>query len=535
MIDPTVLTSLAGILGGGTDAKPDPGPLPSVPLAAATPDPLPVQGQMPSATPMPNPVAPPSHKGGSWIRDLAPILLSIVAGRRDPIYGAAMLNGMTQGRLAADRERMAADQHQRDLQEKGAEFMRQTASDVLRLKDPLERQQYLQMAHDFGVQHFGLPDNWTQQIPAQPAGNSQYERYKGELSEQLAKFDKDARWKAVAGTPAEGKYSLKLSNGQTVPVNLARQLVGQAVFGSDGSQAYAPPEAPKPTTGNRQLKEVVINGRRTFVNYDPATGQMSDLQTGQPVTNARPIEPQTAGGNGPTPGAPGALDPDGLAYAATVYRLTGQMPSLGMGKNPDRARIINLAASQAKVLKQTPAMAVQRQFLLKGDAQSLNRITLLASTAEAAESKAAGQIDIIRELSGKVKRTQYPILNRAILSGQTSIAGDPDATALMNAISTFAQEYGKIIEGSTGSVAGSSDASRSAAGRLVNAAMNPQQLARVLDLMQREMDLTIQGYGVTKAEIARRMGESPAPSAAPAPGSSGLTIGRFKVQVGGGQ
>jgi hypothetical protein len=209
----------------------------------------------------------------------------------------------------------------------------------------------------------------------------------------------------------------------------------------------------------------------------------------------------------------GALDQDGLEYAATQYRLTGQMPALGMGKNADRGKIINEAAKQTKLLNQTPAAAIQRQAARKADTASLTKIQTIKDGAEASESKALAQLDLIRDLSSKVSRTNWPIINKALVGGQKEITGDSNTTQLYNAILTFGQEYGKIIEGSTGSVAGSSEGARNAASRLVNAAMSKGTLSDVLTLMQKEMRYTLQGYDATLEHINERLGSGPVPAA----------------------
>lgn len=216
-------------------------------------------------------------------------------------------------------------------------------------------------------------------------------------------------------------------------------------------------------------------------------------------------------------GGAGNLTPEGLDLAATQYRVTGQMPPMGMGRTPERFAVINKAAEQTKLLGQTPANAIQKQAAFKGDANALKQMQTLSAGAQASESKAIGQIQLIRELSQKVPRTQIPLLNSAIQAGRINLLGDTNAQQLANAIQTFANEYGKIIEGSTASVAGASDTSRAVAGKLVNASMNPKTLDDVLRLMQREMDLTIAGYDASINHITEKMGGIPQTPAAPAP------------------
>ncbi len=164
---------------------------------------------------------------------------------------------------------------------------------------------------------------------------------------------------------------------------------------------------------------------------------------------------------------------------------------------------------------QTPVAALQKQAAYKGDAAALAQMQKMSASAEAFESKAIAQTDIIRDLSAKVPRTKWPIINGVLQAGRTDIAGDANATQLANAIETFSEEYAKIMNGATGSSAAASDSSRAAAKRLINTAMNAGTMDKVLTLMQREMSLTMQGYDAVKEHISTRMGGTPS-TAAPA-------------------
>jgi hypothetical protein len=175
-------------------------------------------------------------------------------------------------------------------------------------------------------------------------------------------------------------------------------------------------------------------------------------------------------------------------------------------------------------------MATMRQAAFKSDAASLTQMQKLASGAEAAEQKALGQSQIVSELSRKVGRTRFPIINSAILAGKTEIAGDRDATLLLNAITTFTNEYAKIVEGSTSSAAGSSDSARKAAEKLLAGKMADGTVQGAIALMEREMSMTRQGYAVTIDHISQRMGGAPAPTPTPAPAAkpSGFKVTEIK-------
>jgi hypothetical protein len=213
--------------------------------------------------------------------------------------------------------------------------------------------------------------------------------------------------------------------------------------------------------------------------------------------------------------APSALTPEGTDYAATQYRVTGVMPSLGMGNAAARAAIINRAAEQTKEMGQSPAMAIQRQAARKADTASLTQLTKMQGSAESFENKALQQAGLIRDLSKKVSRTQFPIINEALLSGKKKVAGDTDTQLLYNAILTYNSEYAKIIEGSTGSVAAAGEYSQKKADSLMSAAFNNNTVEKSLDQMAREMQFTMDGYAASIDHITTRMGGAPPPSATP--------------------
>ena len=231
-------------------------------------------------------------------------------------------------------------------------------------------------------------------------------------------------------------------------------------------------------------------------------------------------------------GGPGALDPGGVEYAATQYRVTMTMPALGMGNAASRTAIINTAAKQARMLGQTPAVSIQKAAAFKADTAALTQMSKMRASAEAFENKALQQADIVQDLSDKVSRTQYPVINEALLSGKARIVGDTNTQLLFNALTTFTTEYAKIMEGSMGSVAASSDSARAAAAKLVSPGLNKQTLTKTLDLMRREMRLTVQGYDATIEHITQRqIGPSGAvtPGTLPTTSVPGTTPERFVI------
>jgi len=123
---------LALLAGGGADAPAE--PLPSLPMADSPQLPMAPAGQMPQPLPPVN--LAPHHSAADFIRQLAPLLMSTLAGRRDPLLGAAMLNGTVRGAQMARQEQMDAAKRAADTDQQKRAFVQHVLSDVKGIKDP---------------------------------------------------------------------------------------------------------------------------------------------------------------------------------------------------------------------------------------------------------------------------------------------------------------------------------------------------------------------------------------------------------------
>lgn len=200
------------------------------------------------------------------------------------------------------------------------------------------------------------------------------------------------------------------------------------------------------------------------------------------------------------------LTDDAIGDTAVRYRILGTSALPTRIEGPERVRIMNEAAKQQRALGQTAAQAVQKSAAFKSDAASLTQMQKMASSAEAFETKALAQADLIGDLSQKVSRTQYPLINSALLSGKQKVFGDQNTQLLFNALDTFTTEYAKIMAGATGSAGATSDAATRKAEGLISASLNKGTLQATLDQMKWEMNQTRKGYDATIAHITDRMG-----------------------------
>jgi len=239
-----------------------------------------------------------------------------------------------------------------------------------------------------------------------------------------------------------------------------------------------------------------------MANFDPDKGAYYKPGTNELITgDIRPVPAASAVG---TP-KPQLLSENGLDYIATQYRLTRDGSILTRFSDEEKARVINRVAEQNEMLGRSPVNAIMQQLSIKADAASLSNVTKMGDAVKAAESKALGQADIITGLLPDVSRTNIRKLDEWLSAGRRNIEGNTPEILLYNAIQTFSNEYGKIVEGSTGSVQGASESSMKAARSLINAAMKGQTITDVLNLMKREMALTGQGWEATRDLIQGRI------------------------------
>jgi hypothetical protein len=516
------------------------------------PPPIAMPAPMPSA--MPTGADPSTGGGTDWraiLRLIAPAVGSLVAsgGHQAPAFWSGY-----QGRLAEmDQQRRQQQQQAENKRKAAAEFILNGETDLEKYDDPALLAQHVQALDDAGARAgFTKPGEIKAKGYRVPESKLAEKSLK-ELTDLVdgaikAGYDPDQLTEAGA--------VLTRKDGSTVPFETAYELTHRPPMTAQGKPIAKPPKPAKDTAGTEKERAAQLLDDISAAQLAGDTAKVKQLQakyanlvkvtTDLGAAGRSPVDPDVADmnktlkqlaidsartrANGGAP-ADGGLDPDGIEFAATQYRVTGAMPSLGVGNSKAKNAIINAAAKQAKELGQSPANAVQKQAAYKGDAAALKKMQTMSAAAESFETKALAQADIVEQLSQKVDRTQWPIINQAIVSGKTELLGDKDAQLLANAITTFSAEYSKILEGSTGSAAGSSDAARRAADRLISAKLNKGTLSATLELMKREMSLTLQGYGATIQHITTRMGG--APTAAPASTTTTPTTPGAPIKVGG--
>lgn len=186
--------------------------------------------------------------------------------------------------------------------------------------------------------------------------------------------------------------------------------------------------------------------------------------------------------------AGGGLNDAAKINAAVKYNLTGTLPSFGMGKaaRQDRLEVMNYAAELAKGKKPEHLVADAANF--KANSASLNQITkqfnIIEQNSNSAKNSAA--LALKSAEAGGAGPTGSPALNRWIQAGRRNIAGDKNVMALDGHLSTFAEEYAKVMTASTGSAA-ATDSARGEAHKRLSSANSVGQLQSIFSEMLKEM------------------------------------------------
>ncbi len=221
-------------------------------------------------------------------------------------------------------------------------------------------------------------------------------------------------------------------------------------------------------------------------------------------------------------GTPTPLSSDALDLAAWHYKMTGQLPYLGMGSSGAnlRAQIIQRAADLSKGEKLSMKDAALGMATSKATASALPQVERTTAMIGSYEQTAQSSIALVRELAQKGSaQSGIPVLNRWIQAGRTAVAGDPNVTAFNNAIVTLKNEYAKIMSGGYGATA-TSDSARNEATQLISTAQTPEQLEAALQTMQREMEFRMNALQSTLHGMQSQIAGNVAPAAqASAPSS----------------
>lgn len=238
--------------------------------------------------------------------------------------------------------------------------------------------------------------------------------------------------------------------------------------------------------GNLPNDPLGVPGAENVTPSDKANAPVSQL-----TDDPNKIVPYT---NGMTLGA--------VRNAAATYLYTGKLANVTIGRT-GKAAILNEADAMAQRMGLSPEDLVVMQTSYKADLSSLAKLQTQADSAQASEQKTLKNLNVAMSYASKVPRTGSPFANRYDLWTKGQLKGDPNTVAFETAIYTAANEYAKVVSGSTGG-AGSTDTARKEAGDVLNAFYNNEQLDAISGVMKQDMANTISSYTDQISAIKQR-------------------------------
>ncbi len=198
------------------------------------------------------------------------------------------------------------------------------------------------------------------------------------------------------------------------------------------------------------------------------------------------------------------LTPAAIETSARRYHDTGgELPS-GMGKEgwAIKAAVMN---KEAEMYPGSSLAGNKADFT--GFKSALTSLDRQAALTGAFEKTAESNLDIALANSNRVDRTGSPIINKYLLKLKGDYAGDDDTKLLENAVITAANEYGKVISGSTSGQV--TDAAKQEAKQLLNEALAKGTFAKVAAQMKQEMGNRRLGFDTQRQELQRAIVRDP--------------------------
>lgn len=189
------------------------------------------------------------------------------------------------------------------------------------------------------------------------------------------------------------------------------------------------------------------------------------------------------------------FSPEGIDMMSRNFILTGQVPGLGLGRVATQARmkIMNNAARIMANEGLTPTDIQANKSLMGAFKAEASRIQSQRGPMLAFADTADKNLDVALNLSSKVGRTGVPVLNRWLLAGRKSVAGDPDVAAFDAATRVAINEFAKVTSSATGGGV-TSDAARKEIESMLHSAQTPEQFQAVVNTLRTDMKNRVSGY-----------------------------------------
>ena len=230
-------------------------------------------------------------------------------------------------------------------------------------------------------------------------------------------------------------------------------------------------------------------------------------------------------------------------YWANVLKSGGHLPP-GLARTAAGSQFVQrLMAKIPSLSNKDPGAFIENTATVKADDRSLSNMTRMADAATSFERTASQNFDLALQLSKDAVPTDWgPWLNKWIESGETQ-AGNTDVPPYVTAMLTAANEYAKIMSGSTGAQGSTVDSRREAA-ELFSPYLSQGQIQRVVGIAKADManrkqslygqidDIKARLHSAGSGEPTATQGQKPQSGAPAAPQGGKYTVGQV-IEKGG--
>jgi hypothetical protein len=220
-----------------------------------------------------------------------------------------------------------------------------------------------------------------------------------------------------------------------------------------------------------------------------------------------------------------AKDPDVVGYLADQYRLTRQMPALGMRSTVLRSAILGAAAQKAAQEGATGEADAIRQAGFKADQAALTDMTRQQNRIEQFEKTAGKNLDLFVTQAKKIVDSGSPLINQPLRSIQKNIAGDPRMAAFEAARTTAFTEVSRVLSGTMGQQL--SDTARQEANHILSGDYTIPQMMAAVQVLRQDMGNRMEALKGQTQQIKSQMGKGTSVPNLPAP------PGKIHVQIPG--
>lgn len=247
---------------------------------------------------------------------------------------------------------------------------------------------------------------------------------------------------------------------------------------------------------------------------EPFKSEQGWFQTNKRTGETRPVNLPTDATKMPTAGqaaktAP--LDPAQAKFWGGVVKSGGTLPP-GLRRSGVVEQIMKEVGSSGM----EPGDFIAKHSGVAADTGSLRNMTKMADAAISFENLAIKNLDVALSLAPEAVPSDLgPFFNRWVMEGEKML-GDPAVPAYAAAMITAANEYAKVMSGSTGTAASTVD-SRREAREMFSTYFSQPQIKDVVAVAKADMKNRENTLNEQVAAIKGRLGSTePAPKAPPA-------------------